>query len=93
MEEEISDSSVFKGGKYAGKRFGVIKFSDPQYARWAVENAPGLLKAKKASEPKQPSPRIEPPENSDVPKSAIQPNMDFFTEKSNRQSESKDSNQ
>lgn len=80
MEEEINDSSVFKGGKYSGKRYGVVKFSDPQYAKWALENAPGLLTAKKKPEPKAAPPRIEPPESSEVPKSAIVPNHNFFNE-------------
>jgi len=77
----MNDSFIFKGGKHSGKSYGLIKKIDPGYILWCEENAPGMLKDKKSKpEPKPAGPRIEPPEVSENPKSAIQPNMDFFNE-------------
>lgn len=79
----MDDNFVFKGGKYSGKTYGLVKKINPSYIDWVTINAPGLLKEKKKVEPKAAPPRIEPPEKSEVPKSAIQPNHNFFNEGKN----------
>lgn len=89
-------SFIFKIGKHKGKSLQFVEKIDPSYIKWARENAPNLLEEYK---PKikliEPAPRKEPPEESEVPKSALQPNINFLNEGpngSNPPSKSIDSN-
>ena len=73
-------SFVFQKGKHKGKSLQLVEKIDPQYIVWAKENAPGLLKEWKPT-PKPAPPRMEPPEDGEVVKSAMQPNLDFLNQK------------
>lgn len=77
---ELDDNFVLANGKHQGKTIGAIKKIEPSYITWAIKNAPGLLKPKKAPIPA--APRTEPLEESNPNRSAMQPNMNFFQEKS-----------
>ena len=78
----VNDSFIFKAGKHKGKSYGLVKKIDSSYIKWAEQNAPKLLEEWKPT-PKPAPPRIEPPEESEVVKSAMQPNLDFFNEGKN----------
>jgi len=36
-------AKIFKNGKYKGKKADWVKSVDPNYYRWAMWNAPGLV--------------------------------------------------
>ena len=74
---------IFRTGKYKGHSVEFVKKTNPSYIEWVRENAPAMLKEKKEKkEPKPAPPRMEPPEESNPNRSAIQPNLNFFNEKS-----------
>ncbi len=75
---------ILTKGMHAGKTIAELEITHPSYIEWAKTNAPNLLKGKKVKiEIKEPGPRIEPPEKSNV-KSVLQPNLDFLNEKSDK---------
>lgn len=78
----MNDNFIFRSGKYEGKSYGMVRKINPSYIEWVRENAPAMLKEKKEKkEPKPAPPRMEPPEESNPNRSAIQPNLNFLFEK------------
>lgn len=73
---------IFKFGKHKGKSLQIVEKIEPSYIEWARKNAPKLLEEWKPT-PRPAPPRIEPPDESEVVKSAMQPNLDFFNEGKN----------
>lgn len=74
---------IFKFGKHKGKSLQIVQKVDPSYIEWAKINAPKLLEEYKPVPKKtEPAPRREPPEDSEVTPSALQPNLNFLFEKS-----------
>lgn len=89
---------IFWTGKHKGKSFELVRKIEPTYIPWCEANAPWMLKEKKF-EPKQiivkpkeqGSPvRKEVPEESEAPKSSLQPNLDFLSQKGDYQLYKKD---
>ena len=90
----MDDNFIFRSGKYIGKTYKFVLLTNPLYISWCEQNKPKMLiPSKQKAEPKPAGARIEPPEKSEFKESAMKPNYGFFTEKSNRPAESKDSNQ
>lgn len=86
---------IFRSGKHAGKTLQEVQEIDPSYIAWVKENRPEMLKERKVKEPAQPKPsgpRIEPPEDSEVVQSSIQPNLDFLNQKGDYNNGKQDSN-
>ena len=71
----VDDNFIFKFGKYSGKTYKYVLETNPQYISWAEENAPNLLKEKKAAKPKD-----EPQTFIDRNPKKILPNLNFDNE-------------
>lgn len=77
----MDNNFIFRGGKHAGKTYGLVYKIDPGYILWCEENAPGMLKGKNKPKTVVPAaPRREPLEDSEIVKGAIQPNLNFLDE-------------
>lgn len=80
----MNDNFIFRGGKHNGKTYGEVKKKDPGYIYWCEQNAPGMLKEKKAKiiepRPSEPVPRKEPPPDDEVQESSLKPNVDFWNQ-------------
>jgi len=92
---------ILRSGKHKGKSLQLVQKIDPNYIEWVRENQPKMLEEYKPK-PKEvkPTPRREPPEDSEVKESALKPNLNFLNEgpnanqdNTNLLSESKDFNQ
>ena len=69
---------ILKYGKFAGKSIAWLEENNKGYLKWAIENAPNLLKAPKPKEPpKSVSKEVKGVEISDK---AMTPNMNFWNE-------------
>lgn len=76
----IDKNYIFPRGKHAGKSIALVEKIEPSYISWVQENAPNLLKFKAPTETTSKERKI-PPEDSEVIKSSLQPNLDFLTQK------------
>lgn len=87
----VSDSFIFRSGKYQGKTVGLVKKMNPSYIDWVLENNPKMLKEKAAPPEKKDYIRKEVPDDSDVePKTTLTDNLNFLNEGPN--SENKNPN-
>lgn len=78
----VDDNFIFKGGKYSGKSYGLVKKINPGYIEWCEQNAPGMLKERKESKkPTTPPSRKEPPPDDEVKENVLKPNLDFLNQK------------
>lgn len=77
---------IFRSGKHEGKSLELVKKIDPSYIAWCEINCPNILKEKKSdakqkttsAKPQTPPVRKEVSEDSEVPPSSIQPNLEFL---------------
>jgi hypothetical protein len=72
----MNKNYILTGGKHKGRTIAWIEENDMSYLNWVKQNAAGLIKG--ANTPPPVVKRVL--EDKDVPKSAIQPNLNFFNE-------------
>lgn len=86
----VSDSFIFRSGKYQGKTVGLVKKINPSYIDWVLENKPEMLEEKAVPAPKKEKRTYkEVPDDSEVePKTTLENNTNFLNEGPNKENNS-----